>query len=115
MPHRCACTTSVGRRRPAKPTGHCVRCSLPRRSRRSCSNTAYYKNELVDGNIAKALNTTDAAEKEKLYKAAQKQIWDDAPWAFLVTEKVLYARAKNLSGIYVMPDGSFNFDAIELK
>jgi glutathione transport system substrate-binding protein len=30
---------------------------------------------LVDANIAKALNTTDAAEKSKLYKAAQKQIW----------------------------------------
>lgn len=78
-------------------------------------NTAYYKNDLVDGNIAKALNTTDTAEKEKLYKAAQKQIWEDAPWAFLVTEKLLYARAKNLSGIYVMPDGSFNYDDIDVK
>jgi glutathione transport system substrate-binding protein len=78
-------------------------------------NTAYYKNKLVDANIAKALNTTDTAEKAQLYKAAQKQIWEDAPWAFLVTENVLYARAKNLSGIYVMPDGSFNYDDIDLK
>ena len=35
--------------------------------------------------------------------------------AFLVTEKLLYARAKNLSGIYVMPDGSFNYDDIDVK
>ena len=78
-------------------------------------NMAYYKNDAVDASIAKALNTTDRAEKAKLYKAAQKQIWEDAPWAFLVTEKILYARAKNLSGIYVMPDGSFNYDNIDLK
>jgi glutathione transport system substrate-binding protein len=78
-------------------------------------NTAYYKNELVDANIAKALNTTDKAEKEKLYKAAQQQIWDDAPWVFLVTEKMLYARAKNVSGIYVMPDASYEYEEIDVK
>ncbi|MDR1709018.1 MAG: glutathione ABC transporter substrate-binding protein GsiB [Candidatus Accumulibacter sp.] len=78
-------------------------------------NTAYYKNELVDANIAKALNTTDKAEKEKLYKAAQEQIWKDAPWVFLVTEKMLYARAKNVSGIYVMPDASYEYSEIDIK
>jgi len=50
-----------------------------------------------------------------LYKDAQTEIWKDAPWAFLVTEKVLYARSKHLKGVYVMPDASFNFDDIELK
>jgi glutathione transport system substrate-binding protein len=78
-------------------------------------NTAYYKNELVDTNIAKALNTTDKAEKERLYKAAQQQIWDDAPWVFLVTEKMLYARAKNVSGIYVMPDASYEYSEIDIQ
>ncbi|WP_442783619.1 glutathione ABC transporter substrate-binding protein GsiB [Collimonas fungivorans] len=78
-------------------------------------NTAYYKNEKVDADIAKALTTTDRMEKTTLYKDAQTEIWKDAPWAFLVTEKLLYVRSKNLKGIYVMPDGSFNFDEIELK
>jgi glutathione transport system substrate-binding protein len=78
-------------------------------------NTAYYKNDLVDNNIAKALNTTDKAEIETLYKAAQQQIWDDAPWVFLVTEKLLYARSKNLSGIYVMPDASYEYEEIDVK
>jgi glutathione transport system substrate-binding protein len=78
-------------------------------------NTAYYKNDKVDGNIAKALNTTDRAEKTALYKEAQTEIWNDAPWAFLVTEKLLYARNKNLQGVFVMPDGSFNFEEIDLK
>ncbi len=78
-------------------------------------NTAYYKNDAVDADIAKALNTTSAAEKTKLYTDAQQRIWKDAPWAFLVTEQLLSARSKNLSGMYVMPDASFNFDEIELK
>lgn len=78
-------------------------------------NTAYYKNEVVDGAISKSLVTTDKAEKAKLYTEAQKQIWKDAPWAFLVTERLVSVRARNLAGFYVIPDGSFNFDDVELK
>ncbi|MDR5797057.1 glutathione ABC transporter substrate-binding protein GsiB [Caballeronia sp. LZ008] len=78
-------------------------------------NTAYYKNDQVDDDLQKALATTDRNEKAKLYADAQKRIWADAPWIFLVTEKVVYARSKRLSGAYVMPDGSFNFDEIAIK
>ena len=78
-------------------------------------NTAYYKNDAVDADIAKALNTTSVAEKTKLYTDAQQRIWKDAPWAFLATEQLLSARSKNLSGFYVMPDASFNFDEVDLK
>jgi glutathione transport system substrate-binding protein len=78
-------------------------------------NTAYYRNPEVDADIAKALVTTSGAEKAKLYTDAQQRIWKDAPWAFLVTEKLLSVRARNLAGFYVIPDGSFNFDEVELK
>ena len=78
-------------------------------------NTAYYKSDVVDSAIAKALVTTDKAEKTRLYTDAQKQIWKDAPWAFLVTERLVSVRARNLAGFYTMPDGSFNFDEVELK
>ena len=78
-------------------------------------NTAYYKNEQVDADIAGALRTTDRAEKSKLYTDAQKRIWEDAPWAFLVTEKIVYARSKRLSGAYVAPDGSFSFEDVDIK
>jgi glutathione transport system substrate-binding protein len=77
-------------------------------------NTAYYKNDKVDADIAKALTLTDRKEKEALYKDAQQEIWKDAPWAFLVTEKLLYARNKNLKGVYVMPDQAIEFENIEL-
>lgn len=78
-------------------------------------NTAYYKNDTVDADLQNALKTTDRAQKATFYADAQKRIWNDAPWIFLVTEKVVYARSKRLSGAYVMPDGSFYFNDIALK
>ncbi len=51
-------------------------------------NTAYYKSDKVDGDIKGALATTDKAQKAKLYRDAQQTIWNDAPWAPLVTEKL---------------------------
>ncbi|CAN0626669.1 glutathione ABC transporter periplasmic binding protein [Burkholderia multivorans] len=78
-------------------------------------NTAYYQNGLVDDDLEKALGTTDRAKKAEYYAAAQKQVWADAPWIFLVQEKIVYARSKRLQGMYVMPDGAFSFDEIALK
>ena len=78
-------------------------------------NTAYYKNAEVDADIAKALTITDDAEKAKIYADAQKRIWEDAPWAFLVTEQLLSVHSKKLTGFYVIPDGGFNFDEVNLQ
>jgi glutathione transport system substrate-binding protein len=78
-------------------------------------NMSYYKNENVDQALAKALATTDRTQKAALYGDAQKRVWADAPWIFLVQEKIVYARSKRLTGAYVMPDGSFNFDEIAVK
>ena len=78
-------------------------------------NTAFYSNPLVDKDLSDALNTTDKAAKAKLYKDAQDKIWADAPWAFLATERLLSASNKRLSGFYVMPDTSFNFDNADVK
>jgi glutathione transport system substrate-binding protein len=78
-------------------------------------NTAYYKNDKVDADIKGALVTTDSKEKARLYKDAQQTIWNDAPWAPLVVEKLLSAHNKKLTGVYVMPDASFNFINADLK
>ena len=78
-------------------------------------NTAYYKNAKVDAAIKGAQLTTDSAEKAKLYKEAQDEIWKDAPWAFLVTERLLSVNNKKLSGVHVMPDASFAFEEADLK
>jgi glutathione transport system substrate-binding protein len=78
-------------------------------------NTAYYKNDKVDADIKGALATTDKAQKAKLYRDAQQTIWNDAPWAPLVTEKLLSAHSRNLTGVYVMPDASFDFSQMDLE
>lgn len=78
-------------------------------------NTAFYSNAQVDKDLSDALKTTDKAEKAKLYADAQKQIWTDAPWAFLVTERLVSAKNKRLTGFYVMPDTAFSFDDADVK
>lgn len=77
-------------------------------------NTAFYSSAGVDRALSEALKTTDRAEKAKLYKEAQDQIWADAPWVFLVTEKLVSARTKNLTGFYIMPDTSFSFEEADM-
>lgn len=78
-------------------------------------NTAFYSNPQVDQDLAAALATTDRAKRQALYQQVQDRIWADAPWIFLVTERLLSANNKQLSGFYVMPDTSFNFDNADLK
>ncbi len=78
-------------------------------------NTAFYKNTHVDDDLSAALTTTNHTEKQKLYQDAQNRIWADAPWIFLTTERLLSAYNKQLSGFYVMPDVSFNFDNANLQ
>jgi glutathione transport system substrate-binding protein len=79
------------------------------------TNTAYYKSDVVDKALSDALLATERADKAEFYKKAQEQIWKDMPWAPLVTEQVVYARNKKLSGMYVIPDASYDFTDIDLK
>lgn len=78
-------------------------------------NTAFYSNPQVDQALVAALATTDRMQKAALYKDIQDRIWADAPWIFLVTERLISANNKKLSGFYVMPDTSFSFDNADLK
>jgi len=78
-------------------------------------NTAYYTNDRVDRDIKQAQLVTDKTEKAKLYRDAQDEAWKDAPWAFLVTERLLSANNVKLSGVDVMPDASFAFEEVDLN
>lgn len=75
-------------------------------------NNSYYSNPVFDGYIARALVSTSDDEKRDLYRKAQELLYVDLPWAPLVTENVLYARSKRLTGAYVMPDGNINIDEL---
>ena len=78
-------------------------------------NIGYYKNDKVDAGISGALVTTDTAKKTALYNDVQNELWNDAAWVFLVTEKLLYATSKRLTGMYVMPDGSYFYENIDVQ
>ncbi len=69
----------------------------------------------VDGDIKSARPRRQHGRKAKFYQDAQETIWNDTPWAPLVTEKLLSAQNKKLTGVYMMPDASFNFTEIDLK
>jgi len=78
-------------------------------------NFAYYSNPALDDLLQQALNTSEREAKASAYRSAQELVHKDAPWAFLVTRKVAYAKAKGLSGIFQMPDNSFHFENVELQ
>lgn len=78
-------------------------------------NMAYLRDPQIDTALADALKTTDPAKKAAYYADVQKRMWDEAPWAFLVTERLLFAHAKGLSGFNMVPDGSFEFEEVELR
>ena len=111
---RCGCITPAGRHPPARPTGR-IRPLLGSDSwPPKLFNTAYYKSQKLDSDLKAALATTDKTEKAKFYKDAQETVYQDTPWVPLVTEELLSAKSKKLSGVYTMPDGSFNFIDIDL-
>jgi len=79
------------------------------------ANNSFYSNADFDSAIAKALVTVDSGEKAALYKSAQEQLAKDLPRIPLVTEEILSAHSKKLSGVYVMPDANINMDEIALQ
>ncbi|WP_443743969.1 glutathione ABC transporter substrate-binding protein GsiB [Sutterella sp.] len=78
-------------------------------------NFAFYSNPKVDQAITAALHTTDRAEKAKIYDEAQETVWKDAPWVFLVVDKIIAAQSEKLTGFYPLADGGYVFTDADLK
>jgi glutathione transport system substrate-binding protein len=79
------------------------------------SNTAYYKNDNVDKWIEDANKATDPETAKTIFADIQKQIWADAPWAFLGVDQVISGKRNNIEGVTVLPDGSINILKAEVK
>lgn len=73
-------------------------------------NVGYYKNDKVDAAIEGGLGTADRAKRAAYYAEAQKLIWNDAPWIFLGIDRNIAGQAKNLTGVYQMPDSQLLVD-----
>lgn len=79
------------------------------------SNTAYYKNDTVDGMIDQANQMSDAEEQKSVYADIQEQIYKDAPWVFLAVDQIVSGKKNYLEGVRVYPDGSINVREAEIK
>ncbi|GAB7263672.1 hypothetical protein DZJ_02220 [Dickeya ananatis] len=78
-------------------------------------NVSYYSNPDVDKAIVAGLATSDNSKRATAYADAQKLIWKDAPVVFLGVPDNLVGKVKNLSGVYMLADGSLIFDQAEFK
>ncbi|WP_395679108.1 glutathione ABC transporter substrate-binding protein [Inquilinus sp.] len=70
-------------------------------------NVAYYSNPEVDAALEAAVATADEGKRAEAYAKVQAQVWQDAPWIDIAVEHVLSAQAKDLSGVFVLPDRGF--------
>ena len=66
-------------------------------------NRGFYKNPQVDQLLDTARATTDAKRRNDLYAQAQKIIWDDAPWIFLLDMQNPIAYRKGITGLSMWP------------
>ena len=55
------------------------------------------------------LATANEEVQAKYYGDAQKIAWEACPWLFLGNDQIIYSTKSYLSGVYVSPDGAFNF------
>ncbi len=71
-------------------------------------NMAYFNNADFDQACADGLATADPAKRAEAYERAQKIVWDEAPMVFLTEDRNLFASRNNISGIFIIADGSIS-------
>ncbi len=78
-------------------------------------NLAYFKNDAVDAALLRGLSTADPAERKTAYDAAQKVVWQEAPWIFLSVNTLVAGRDKRLTGLTQQPDTALTYEEADLK
>ncbi len=78
-------------------------------------NLAFYDNPNVNKLIADGLSTANQDIRNKAYAAAEKTIWNDAPWVFLYSPYNIAGVSKSVSGVFYMPDGTVDARAAALQ
>ena len=64
---------------------------------------------ILINDMDEGLATANEEEQAKYYGDAQKIAWEACPWLFLGNDQIIYSTKSYLSGVYVSPDGAFNF------
>jgi len=78
------------------------------------NNRAQWCNEEFDGLVTKAKETSDQAERTKLYEEAQVVFKREAPWATLDHSLVIMPMSKKVSGYVQDPLGYHRFDDVDI-
>jgi len=81
----------------------------------SSNNAAFYTDETVHGYLTKARETTDHAERARLYGLAQDKIFEDAPMVPLMTMPELRAVSKRVKGYFIYPAGGEFLGTVSLE
>jgi peptide/nickel transport system substrate-binding protein len=76
---------------------------------RSDTSFIKYSNPKVDDLLAQGAAATDPADQEKIYAELQTFLWNDLPYAPLYVVPQIWAKAKDLTGFELRPDGLFLF------
>ncbi|MBE7183332.1 MAG: ABC transporter substrate-binding protein [Methylobacterium mesophilicum] len=78
------------------------------------NNRAQWCNKEFDDLVTKAKETSDQAERTKLYEQAQAVFKKDAPWATLDHSLAIVPMRKEVTGFVQSPLGDFAFDGVDL-
>ena len=69
--------------------------------------TSYYENPQVDQLVSKAESESSSAQRRKDYCAAEKIVWQAAPWIFLYNPKNPIVTTTTVKGVYGLPNEQF--------
>lgn len=78
-------------------------------------NVGYYSNDQVEKDIVAGMEISDKDQRLQAYAAAQKALFEDAPWVFLFVPDNLAGKRKNLENAFVLPDGTLDVAHAEFK
>jgi dipeptide transport system substrate-binding protein len=78
------------------------------------NNRAQWCNKEFDDLVSKAKETSDQAERTKLYEEAQVVFKREAPWATLDHSLAIVPMRKNVEGFVQSPLGDFTFDGVDI-
>ena len=79
------------------------------------NNRAQWCNQEFDDLVTKAKETSDQAERTKLYEEAQVVFKREAPWATLDHSLSIVPMRKEVEGFVQSPLGDFAFDGVDIK
>ncbi|MDD7739892.1 MAG: glutathione ABC transporter substrate-binding protein [Fusicatenibacter sp.] len=69
-------------------------------------NLSYYENEKVDQLLKDGLATANEEERDKIYAEVQDIVWEEVPLVCVSNDKNIWATSSNITGVYLLGDGS---------